>query len=33
MLLYNSYNQYRLMRHMILRAVIGKEGLYPEEYH
>ena len=32
-LLYNSYNQYRLMRHVILRAVIGKEGLYPEEYH
>ena len=33
LLLYNSYNSYQLMRHVILRAVIGKESLYPEEYH
>ena len=32
-LLYQSYNSYRLMRHIVLRAIIGKEGLYPEEYH
>ena len=32
-LLYHSYNSYRLMRHIVLRAIIGKEGLYPEEYH
>jgi hypothetical protein len=32
-MLYSSYNKYRLMRHIILKAVIGKEGLYPQEYH
>jgi len=31
--MYYGYNSYRLMRHIVLRAVIGKEGLYPEEYH